>query len=92
MTGPSGWFPITVFSLVLALLGPALAAETPLMSKEELRTMLDDPGLVLIDVRPEDQWQLSPNKLPEASHEDPFSADQWGGKYKDFETVVLYCA
>ncbi len=50
---------------------PVQAGQTPLISKEELRSMLDDPGLAIIDVRPGDQWQLSSSKLPGANHEDP---------------------
>ena len=85
-------FLAAILTLALPPLSPVQAGETPLISKEELRSMLDDPGLAIIDVRPDDQWQLSSSKLPGASHEDPFTAEQWGQKYTQAETIVLYCA
>jgi rhodanese-related sulfurtransferase len=84
---------LSAFSLLLLSPdSPALAQDTPLMTKEELKSRLSESGLALIDVRPDDQWQLSPNKLPGATHEDPFQAEDWGEKYARAETIVLYCA
>jgi rhodanese-related sulfurtransferase len=52
--------------------------------------MLGQPGVVLLDVRPEAQWRVSEMKLPGAVHEDPAKVQSWAHKYPKDAKIVLY--
>ena len=70
----------------------AMADEVPRMSKEELRAMLDNPGVVIIDVRSSKDWEASQSKIKGAVREEPRQAKSWADKYDKDKTYVLYCA
>ena len=70
----------------------AMADEVPRMSKEELRAMLDNPGVVIIDVRSGKDWEASQSKIKGAVREEPRQAKSWADKYDKDKTYVLYCA
>jgi len=79
---------------VTLLTSPALAAGNPKkairITKEDLKSMLQDQSLIIIDVRPKSQWDASESKLPGAVNEDPFKADEWSRFYSKDVAVVLY--
>jgi rhodanese-related sulfurtransferase len=62
------------------------------MSKEELKGMLGNPNLVIIDVRTRADWNASEEKIREAVREDPGKVDSWMGNYPKEKTYVFYCA
>ncbi len=62
--------------------------KAPRMHKEELKTMLDDPGTAIIDVRREPTKE----KIPGAEIRDPEKVESWMNKYAKDNTIVLYCA
>ena len=64
--------------------------DIPRMTKEQLKEIIDKPGLVLIDCRPVEQWRVSPQNLPGAVHEDPMEVKSWADKYPKDSTVVIY--
>ncbi len=64
--------------------------DVPRMTKEELKELLGKQGLVLLDVRVEEEWTTSQQKLPGAVHENPLGIDSWANKYPKDATVVLY--
>lgn len=64
--------------------------EIPRMDKEELRSRLDDPGTVLIDVRREQK--TADEKIQGASLEDPDQVGSWAASYPQDKTLVLYCS
>ncbi len=59
------------------------------ISKEELKTVLDDPGVKIIDVRRD--WERSDLKIKGAVREDPDDVKAWAGKYPKDKKLVLYC-
>lgn len=84
---------IGVLVMVLALTAAQnlwAAQEVPRISPEQLKTMLEEKDIVLIDVRPTAQWDQSEAKLPGAHHEEPFKADEWGRFYAKERTIVIY--
>ena len=95
MTRPN---PLHVVFLCLASLclmcSPAwsAASDIPRISKEQLKTMLDDPRLIIIDTRVKQQWDKSEYKLPKAMHQSPWEADEWAKDFPRDRTVVSYCA
>jgi predicted sulfurtransferase len=86
---------ILMLSLVFLLQGitapAASAANVPRISVEELRAMLGNPDLIIIDVRIERDWKSSTSKIPGAVWEDFREADTWVKKYPKDKTIVLYC-
>ena len=81
-------------SVILALFAqPALTAEVPRMTKEELKSLLGNPGIIILDVRAGFDWDDSEWKIPGAVREDPRKeVRSWGGKYPKEKTLILYCA
>jgi rhodanese-related sulfurtransferase len=69
------------------------AAEILRMSKEELKSMLGNPEVIILDVRASGDWDKSKTKIQGALREDPNkSAKSWADKYSKDKTIVLYCA
>ena len=65
--------------------------EVPRMTKEELKTMLGNPDLIIIDVRIERDWKASELKIKGAVWEDFMEVETWAQKYPKDKTIVLYC-
>jgi predicted sulfurtransferase len=70
----------------------ALAAEVPRMQKDELKARLDNPEVVVIDVRSYTDWLLSGEKIKGAARENYRDFEGWYAKYPKEKTIVLYCA
>jgi rhodanese-related sulfurtransferase len=51
---------------------------------------LADPEIIILDVRPEQQWKGTKLKIVGAIHEDPTAIESWAGKYPKDKTIVLY--
>ncbi len=80
---------------VAILLGFTLAAralEPPRIAKEEVRGMLGNPDVVIIDVRLGGAWDRSDLKIKGAVREDPNNLTSWMDKYPRDKTLVFYCA
>jgi rhodanese-related sulfurtransferase len=81
-----------VFVLAALFATPAAAQEVNRMSIEELKGMLGNPDLVIIDVRREGDWKSSTVKVKGAVREDADKVDTWMNKYPKDKTLVFYCA
>ena len=85
-----------VLTVLLALASMALfakaavAEEVSRMPKEELRAMLGNPDVVIIDVRVGKDWKDSQSKIKGAIREKPKKAKLWADKYDKDKTYVLY--
>ncbi len=80
---------LTVMSLFTTLV---FAEEVPRMTKEELKALLGDPTVVILDVRARSDWKRSQQKIKGAIRENPKLFDSWADKYSKDKTLVLYCA
>jgi len=69
-----------------------VSGDAPRITMEQLKSMLGDPNLVIIDTLVGDQWEIVPLKLPGAVHENPDKVDSWADKYPKDKTIVIYCA
>ena len=83
---------------MLFLLGGCVASlpvdtTTPRMTVEELKSLLGNPSVIVVDVRLEDEWKISMWKIKGAVREDPEkNIDSWVGKYPKDKTLVFYCS
>ncbi len=87
----------------MMLLGPLLAMMMacatlttskgiPMMTKDELKSMIGNPDLTIIDVRYGLDWTESDMKIQGAVREDPTKVTSWAPKYPKDRLIVLYCA
>ena len=66
--------------------------DIPRMTIDELAPRTGEPGLMVLDVRPQEQWLISDKKIRGAIHQNPETVESWAGAYDKGSTLVLYCA
>ena len=86
---------IKSIALGLALVGfitiSALAADAaPKISKEQLKEMLDNSDVIILDVRTSEDWQKSEFKIKGAIRRRPKLFDSWESEFPRGKTLVLY--
>ena len=81
----AGLILVTPFSM-------ALGKGVSLMTKEELKPILNDEDVVVIDVRSGRDWRSSEFKIPGAVYVDPGKFLDWEANYAKDNKLVLYCA
>jgi hypothetical protein len=80
-------------ALSIILLGTSLQAdEVPRMTKEQLKAMLGNPELVLLDARRGVDWSSSEFKIQGAAYVGGEDYSDWSTRIDRNKTVVLYCA
>ena len=85
-------FKITVSLALVAIFAVSALAAVPRMTKEDLKSMLDNPDVVVLDVRTGKDWKASETKIKGAVREDATDFGSWATKYPKDKTLVLYCA
>ena len=75
---------------VITVASIAGAETVPRMTKEELKGVLDNSDLVLLDVRRGSDWDASEFKITGAVRKDPDEFDIWKGELSKEKTIVLY--
>jgi rhodanese-related sulfurtransferase len=91
-TGKSIGSGILGLALLLAFSLTSLAADTPRITKEEVKGMLGKDNVVILDVRTELDQEKSSQKIQGAVIEDPGKVETWMAKYPKDKTLVFYCA
>jgi hypothetical protein len=63
----------------------------PMVTKEELKSMIDRPDVVILDVRESESWKEAKTKIQGAVREAPEKGvEPWISKYPPDKTYVLY--
>jgi hypothetical protein len=63
----------------------------PRMTKEELKPLMGNPGVIIVDVREPDDWNKGREKIAGAVREDPEKdVKTWAEKYPRDKTLVFY--
>ena len=85
---------VSLLALALIVLAGALASadDSRAMTKEQLRSMLGKPDLIVIDLRTKYDWDNSNVKIKGAVREEGMKFGSWINKYPKDKTIVLYCA
>ncbi len=84
---------LAVFMSGLCLQSPCLiAGEVPRISKEELKKMLDQQDLIILDVRISPEWEQSAFKIKGAKRLEISDAEKGELPYPKDKIMVLYCA
>jgi len=92
-----GWKQGSLLFVVLAVLfawsatvSAAGGDGVPRLTKDELKSLLGNPDVVVLDVRFD--GNLAPSRIAGAVHEEPDKVDSWAGKYARGKRIVLYCS
>jgi 3-mercaptopyruvate sulfurtransferase SseA len=64
----------------------------PRMTKDELKAMIDNPDVTIIDVRHDQDWKGSDVRIKGAVREDPNDVKSCVDKYAKDRLIILYCA
>ena len=83
---------VTLLSLALAWASSVGAEDIPKITKEELKAMMDNPKVVIVDVRTNPEWNTGKVKIKGAVREDPTKVQSWIEKYSSDKTFVFYCS
>jgi hypothetical protein len=62
------------------------------IGREEVKVMLGQPDVIILDVRLEGEWKKSEWKIKGAIHENPEDFKSWFNKYPKEKTLILYCS
>jgi hypothetical protein len=86
---------IIFYLLMLGITGCALTPEQSSsdkfrISKEELKDRLNDPSLIILDVRISKDWKKSGKKIKGAIQQDPYKFAKWSSQYPKTKTIVFY--
>ncbi len=84
--------PVAAFLLVFLIWAPVHASSIPIMTKETLKSMLDNPDVVVLDVRAGRDWKSSEFKIKGADRAKPGDYSSWASRYEKNMKLVLYCA
>lgn len=84
---------VVILSVSFLPMGKALAADDiPLMTKDELKAILDAEDVTILDVRLGRDWKSSEFKIKGAIRTDPKQIDKWSENLRKENRLVLYCA
>jgi len=89
------WLLIAALGILVVFIGCTTiqsAQDVPRISKDELKAKLGSPDMVLIDVRTENDWEMSDEKITGAIRMDPEAVDAWPATLPKDKEIILYCA
>ena len=85
-----------LLTLFLSLFNPLFLQagsniDVPRISIDDVKNLLGNPNVVIIDVRTKKSWWSSTMKIKDAVREDPSKVSEWMGKYSKSQTLLFYC-
>ena len=88
-----GALTVVVLAGIFLWQAPVVAAggdDVPRITKEELKTLLGSPEVVILDVRL--GGGNDPRRITGSVYEDPEKVSVWAPKYPKEKKIVLYCS
>ena len=64
---------------------------SPTLSPDELKKLLDNKSVTLVDVRRKADYEAEPNLIPGAAWRDPEQVESWSRDLPKNRPVVVYC-
>jgi rhodanese-related sulfurtransferase len=84
--------PVVLLVLIVIGCGISQATDAPMITAEQLSSLLGKADVVILDVRTPYDWLKSSSKIRGAVREDPIKFATWMSKYPREKTIVLYCS
>jgi rhodanese-related sulfurtransferase len=84
--------------LITVMIGMSLstavqaAEDAPRIAKEEVKALLGDPGVIILDARAGSSWSSSDKKIKGAVRVDPDNVASWAGSIPKDKKIVVYCS
>jgi len=87
------WLLVVVVSLALAVPWACSSGEkAPRVDKDTVKGWLDNPEVVIVDVRATGDWEGSDRKIKGAVRQDPNAVGTWAASVPKDKKIILYCA
>ena len=89
------WGLLAALGILVVCIGCTTIQRTqdiPRISKDQLKAKLGSPDMVLIDVRTENDWKMSDEKITGAARMNPETVDVWAATLPKDKEIILYCA
>jgi predicted sulfurtransferase len=83
---------IAVGVVFLAPFATVYGKDVSLITKEELRKVMSNEDVVILDVRSGRDWSSSEFKIQGAVRADPKAVAQWQENHSKDKKIVIYCA
>lgn len=83
---------LAIAALLLLFPLQTLAANVKTMDRQGLKSLLNSPDLVVVDVRTGSDWSSSEFKIKGAVRVEPGEVTSWAGGLAKDKIYVLYCA
>lgn len=68
------------------------AEDAPRIAKEEVKALLNDPNIAILDARIAPDWKKSDQRIKGAVRVDPHDVGAWAGNYPKDKKIIVYCA
>jgi len=89
----SGWVVFIAGIVFFCGVSSALSDDiVPRMDIDELKALIGNPDVVILDARTSSDWNKSENKIKGAHHLDKSNAESVETMYSKEKTIVVYCS
>jgi rhodanese-related sulfurtransferase len=85
-------FLLIIFAALLAGCWTSPESDVKRVDKDTVKGWLDDPAVMIIDVRASRDWSDSDKKIQGALRRNPNKVDSWAKDLPKDKKIVLYCA
>ena len=87
-------FSLTIIAtaVFLASIATLYGSDVSLITKEELKSIMSDADVVILDVRQGRDWSSSEFKIQGAVRVDPNQISEWQENHSKEKKLILYCA
>ncbi len=86
------WTAFAIFFLLAVFAKTASSEDVNLITKEELKPLLENPDVIIVDVRYPKHWTESDLRIKGAVREDYGEVKSWADKYPKDKPIIVYCA
>ncbi len=86
------WLLVAVMSTTTFAAAARAAEEARRITREEVRPLIGDPGVIILDARTSWAWEGSDRKIKGAVRVDPANVDSWAGSLPKGKMIVVYCS
>jgi len=83
---------VTVMSFTSVATAARAAEEAPRITKEEVRPLIGDPGVIILDARTSWSWKDSDTKIKGAVRVDPADVGSWAASIAKEKKIIVYCS
>jgi hypothetical protein len=86
------WGVLLIIGILVFAAAACAADDAPRISKEEVRSLLGDRNVIILDARAEGSWRESDRKIKGAVRVDPAHVDTWAGTLPKGKKIIVYCS